>query len=36
MDYKRTVLQMLKRLQSVEAWKAVYTLVKVLLEQRGD
>lgn len=36
MDYKNVTLQMLKKIRSVEAWKKIYTLVKVLLEQQGD
>lgn len=36
MDYKNVTLQMLKKIKSNEAWKKIYTFVKVLLEQQGD
>lgn len=35
MNYKNVTLQMLKKIRSIEAWKKIYTLVKVLMEQEG-
>lgn len=36
MDYKHITMQMLRKIKNEGAWKKIYTLVKVLLEQQGD
>lgn len=36
MDYKNVTLQILKKIRGNEAWKKIYTFVKVLLEQQED